>query len=113
MYLCFRDRNLVDPIDRIYIPLDPMKPFVPYNFVTDSQDFICSYLFEQEFFSSVQEYEARGSVYVSFVLEMKDRESFVDSLVDLVVYRATYDPLPLKSNRMMLALTTNSYSFKE
>lgn len=97
-HLCFRDRNLVDPLDRVYIPLAPMKPFVPYNF---------------EFFSSVQEFEARGSVYVSFVLEMVDRESFVDSLVDIVVYRATYDPLPLKSNRMFLVMTTNSYTVHE
>jgi len=44
---------------------------------------------------------------------MKDQESFVDNLVDIVVHKVLYDPLPLKCNRMMLALTTNSYMPKE
>ena len=61
----------------------------------------------------MQEYEARGSVFVSFVLEMKDKESFVDNLVDVVVCGAPFDPLPLKSSRMMLAMTNSSQHLKE
>mmetsp|Transcript_34749 Transcript_34749/g.40638 ORF Transcript_34749/g.40638 Transcript_34749/m.40638 type:complete len:858 (-) Transcript_34749:61-2634(-) len=98
LYLCFRDRHLATPFDQVYVPVAPMKPFHPYHF---------------EFYSSVQEYEARGVVYVSVTLEMRDRDNFVDSLVDVVVHRVLYDPLPLKVNRMILAMSTNGYRPKE
>lgn len=44
---------------------------------------------------------------------MRDKESFVDSIVDVVVHRVLYDPLPLHNNRMMLALSTKGYRPKE
>ena len=44
---------------------------------------------------------------------MRDRDNFVDSIVDVAVHRVLFDPLPLKNNRMMLALTTNGYRPKE
>ena len=37
-YLCIRDRNVPDALDKIYIPLNPMKPFQPYNFVRSTID---------------------------------------------------------------------------
>jgi len=44
---------------------------------------------------------------------MKDKESFTDTLIDVVVHKALYDPLPLRSSRMMIAMTTNSFQPKE
>ena len=51
-HLCFRDRNLVDPLDRIYIPLAPMKPFVPYNFVLEQFHFISNQNFRSSLVQS-------------------------------------------------------------
>jgi hypothetical protein len=98
LYFCIRDRSAVKEIDTIYLPIQPMVPFIPYNF---------------EFFSATQLYEARASVYVSIVLEMKDPESFVDPLVDVVIHNVAYDPLPLKIHRMMLVMTTHSFAPSE
>ena len=33
LYICIRDRNMVDSLDVIYVPIQPMKAFMPYNFV--------------------------------------------------------------------------------
>lgn len=63
--------------------------------------------------SSNQEYQERGVLFVSFVLEMNDKDSFVESLVDVAIQRVLFDPLPLKCNRMNLILTTNSFMPKE
>lgn len=116
LYLCFRDRHLANPIDQVYVPIAPMRPFHPYhfvitsNFVTFSHQFYVSF---KEFYSTVQEYEARGSIYISVTLEMRDRDNFVDSIVDVAVHRILFDPLPLNNNRMMLAMTTSGYRPKE
>ena len=41
---------------------------------------------------------------------MKEPDSFVDQLVDIIVNNVTFDPLPLKVNRMMLVMATNNYA---
>jgi hypothetical protein len=34
LYLGFKDKSSGEIIDQAYIPLDPMRQFIPYNFVT-------------------------------------------------------------------------------
>ena len=41
---------------------------------------------------------------------MKEPDSFLDQLVDIIVNNVTFDPLPLKVNRMMLVMATNNYA---
>jgi len=33
IYICVKDKYIPTLIDQIYIPLEPLKPFHPYNFV--------------------------------------------------------------------------------
>lgn len=33
IYICIKDKYVTDPIDTIYIPVFPLRAFVPMNFV--------------------------------------------------------------------------------
>ena len=45
--------------------------------------------------------------YISVVLEMPNKESFVDTLADVVVHMINFDPLPYV-NRVMIGMTLNN-----
>jgi hypothetical protein len=98
LYLCVRDKFNPRPIETVYIPMAPMAPFVPYNL---------------EIVSPKGEFEAKPRLHVSCVLEQLDPESFVDSLVDVVIHNVDFDPLPLQNNRMFLMMSTHSKVHKE
>ena len=33
IYICVKDKYISEAIDTIYVPIGPMRPFVPLNFV--------------------------------------------------------------------------------
>ncbi|KRX05194.1 C2 domain [Pseudocohnilembus persalinus] len=94
IYIGIYDKCLdFEPIDTIYIPIQPLQPFVPMNF---------------EFLSTKGEYEARPRYLISVVLEEPNKTSLIDSLCDIVIHNANFDPLPYAS-RMFICMTLNNH----
>ncbi|EAR89988.1 C2 domain protein (macronuclear) [Tetrahymena thermophila SB210] len=93
IYICIKDKYVTEPIETIYIPIFPLRAFVPMNL---------------ELVSQRAEYEAKPKYFVSLTLEVPNTESFVDALTDVVVHNVHYDPLPY-TQRMFLMMTLNEY----
>ena len=64
-----------------------MKPFIPINMIVHCKN---------------AEYAARPKLIMSLILEMPNKESFVDELVDIIVKMIHYDPLPYATRVFLL-----------
>lgn len=80
----------------MYIPLQQMRPFVPLNMMVHCKN---------------AEYAARPKLILSVTLEMPNKESFVDELIDIIVKMVHYDPLPYAS-RVFLVMSQNMASIE-
>jgi hypothetical protein len=93
------DRSDKKPFDAMWLPVQKMKPFHPYNF---------------EFQSSTYEFKTRGIFWVSLVLEEKDPKKALEQYADIVVHKALHDPTPPENiSRFMIAMTLYNYVPKE
>ena len=59
--------------------------------------------------SSRVEFETRSKIFMSMSIEEAIKSSFVDHLVDIAVQAINFDPLPMATNKIMLAMTTHGH----
>lgn len=100
VYLAVVDRERKDkqPLDAIWVPVNRMNPFLPYN---------------MELITSKYEFKIRGKYFISMVLEEIEPQSQLDQYADIVVHNVTHDPLPQKLNRFWIVMTLFDYSPKQ
>ena len=102
LFFGMRDKYQSKAVAEFYLPIASMKPIYPYNFEMIVSD--ANY---------DKQVESRAKIYISCVLEKKpEEESFTDTLTDIIIHNTIYDPLPLQSNRMFVAMSTNNYKPK-
>ena len=100
LYVAVRDKGKKDGVslDSFWLPINKLKPFVPLHFAFSSANF---------------EFENRGKMYFSVVLEELDQNSRIDQFADIVVHKADHDPLPDRVKRFSVAMTLYNYVPKE
>jgi hypothetical protein len=85
-------------LESINIPLSAMRSFHPVHL---------------QLLSSHVEFETRSKMYMSMTIEEAIKSSFVDHLVDIAVQAINFDPLPMATNKIMIAMTTHGHKLTE
>jgi len=96
-WVILRDRNQVEPFEKFNIPLHAFKDFQPIHL-----EVICRN----------QMSDQKTKVYLSLCLERPTLSS-VDSLANVVVNWAEFQPLPGNCKKFSLMMTTDSFAPKD
>lgn len=89
-----------ESIESMALPINAMRAFHPIHMeVTTTR--------------GGEDSDPRCQIYASLAIEEAITSSFVDHLIDIAIVGVNWDPLPVATNKIMIAMTTHGHHLSE